>query len=40
LLADLRRQRNLTTVLVTHNLYFARECGRVLRLEGGKLNPV
>ena len=39
-LANLRRQRNLTTVLVTHNLYFARECGRVLRLEGGKLNPV
>jgi lipoprotein-releasing system ATP-binding protein len=40
LLANLRRQRNLTTVLVTHNHYFARECGRVLRLEGGKLNPV
>jgi lipoprotein-releasing system ATP-binding protein len=40
MLADLRRQRNLTTILVTHNLHFARECGRVLRLEGGKLNPV
>jgi lipoprotein-releasing system ATP-binding protein len=40
LLADLRRKRNLTTVLVTHNLYFARGCGRVLRLEGGKLNLV
>ncbi len=40
LLADLRRQRNLTCVLVTHNLHFARECGRVLKLEGGILNPV
>src|SRR5580693_3802172 len=40
MLADLRRQRTLTTILVTHNLHFARECGRVLRLEGGKLNPV
>ena len=37
LLADLRRQRSLTTILVTHNLTFARECRRVLRLEGGAL---
>ena len=40
MLARLRAQRNLTTVLVTHNLPFARECGRVLKLEGGKLHPV
>ncbi len=40
LLADLRRQKNLTCVLVTHNLHFAGECGRVLRLEGGILHPV
>ena len=40
LLADLRRKRNLTCVLVTHNLRFAGECGRVLRLEGGALRPV
>jgi lipoprotein-releasing system ATP-binding protein len=40
LLADLRRQRNLTCILVTHNLHFAGECGRVLKLEGGILNPV
>jgi lipoprotein-releasing system ATP-binding protein len=39
LLADLRRQRNLTCVLVTHNLHFAGECGRILRLEGGVLHP-
>ena len=37
LLADLRRQRSLTTILVTHNLTFARECRRVLRLEVGAL---
>jgi lipoprotein-releasing system ATP-binding protein len=37
LLADLRRKRRLTCVLVTHNLRFAGECGRILRLEGGML---
>jgi lipoprotein-releasing system ATP-binding protein len=40
LLADLRRQRNLTTILVTHNLQFARQCDRVLSLEGGALHAV
>ena len=40
LLADLRRRRNLTTILVTHNLHFARECGRVLKLEGGMLHQM
>ncbi|MDQ1469203.1 MAG: lipoprotein-releasing system ATP-binding protein [Bryobacterales bacterium] len=39
LLADLRRRRRLTTILVTHNLQFARECNRVLKLEGGALYP-
>ncbi len=39
LLSELRHQRNLTCVFVTHNLHFARECGRVLRLEGGILHP-
>ena len=37
LLEDLRRKRNLTSILVTHNHRFARSCGRVLRLEGGVL---
>jgi lipoprotein-releasing system ATP-binding protein len=40
LLADLRRQRDLTCVLVTHNPRFAGECGRILKLEGGSLHPV
>ena len=37
LLDALRRGRNLTTVLVTHNRRFAESCGRVLKLEGGVL---
>jgi lipoprotein-releasing system ATP-binding protein len=37
LLDSLRRGRNLTTVLVTHNRRFAESCGRVLKLEGGVL---
>ncbi len=37
LLEDLRRRRNLTSILVTHNPRFAESCGRVLRLEGGML---
>jgi lipoprotein-releasing system ATP-binding protein len=40
LLADLRRRKNLTCVLVTHNLHFAGECDRILRLGGGILHPV
>lgn len=37
LLDGLRRRRGLTSILVTHNLQFARRCDRVLRLEGGEL---
>jgi lipoprotein-releasing system ATP-binding protein len=37
MLSGLRRSRNLTSVLVTHNPHFARSCGRVLKLEAGKL---
>ena len=39
-LSELRRRRSLTTVLVTHNLQFAKECGRVLKLEAGLLHAV
>jgi lipoprotein-releasing system ATP-binding protein len=40
LLDDIRKQRNLTTILVTHNLNFARRCDRVLKLEGGALEQL
>src|SRR4051812_46826947 len=37
LISRLHRERELTSVIVTHNLDFARRCNRVLRLAGGKL---
>ena len=37
LLNELHRSHQLTSILVTHNLSFARRCDRVLRLEGGAL---
>lgn len=40
LLGDLRTKRRLTTILVTHNLHFARRCDRVLKLEGGALQAI
>ena len=40
LLAGIRRRRNLTTILVTHNLHFARRCDRVLKLAGGALEEL
>jgi len=40
LLEGLHRTHALTSVLVTHNLSFARRCHRVLSLEGGGLVPV
>jgi lipoprotein-releasing system ATP-binding protein len=40
LLSDLRKRRNLTSILVTHNLHFARKCDRVMKLEGGTLQSV
>jgi len=39
LLDSLHRARQLTTVLVTHNLQFAERCDRVLRLQNGQLQP-
>lgn len=40
LLEGLHRTHSLTSVLVTHNLSFARRCHRMLSLEGGGLVPV
>lgn len=40
LLTSLQRSHRLTSVLVTHNLVFARRCDRILKLEGGVLVPV
>jgi lipoprotein-releasing system ATP-binding protein len=45
LLGEIRKRRNLTagtltTILVTHNLHFARRCDRVLKLAGGALEEL
>ena len=40
LISDLRRRRNLTAILVTHNQHFARVCDRILKLEAGALRYV
>ena len=40
LIGQLHRSHHLTSIIVTHNLAFARRCNRVLRLEGGRLTPL
>jgi lipoprotein-releasing system ATP-binding protein len=40
LIRRLHTQHRLTSVLVTHNLAFARRCDRVLRLHGSRLQEV
>jgi lipoprotein-releasing system ATP-binding protein len=40
LITRLHHEHGLTSVIVTHNLGFARRCGRVLRLQAGRLQPV
>ncbi|SRR6266850_1200239 len=40
LIARLHREHRLTSLLVTHNLGFARRCDRVLKLEGGRLKEL
>lgn len=40
LLSDLRERRNLTAVLVTHNMQFARASNKVLKLERGSLHQM
>jgi lipoprotein-releasing system ATP-binding protein len=37
LIQSLHRQHGLTSIIVTHNLQFARRCDRLLRLSGGTL---
>jgi len=39
LIDELHRTHRLTSVLVTHNLVFARRADRVLKLDGGVLEP-
>jgi lipoprotein-releasing system ATP-binding protein len=40
LIARLHRERQLTSLIATHNLAFARRCHRVLRLDQGKIEEV
>ncbi|HEY2040979.1 MAG TPA: ABC transporter ATP-binding protein [Edaphobacter sp.] len=40
LIQGLHRVHGLTSILVTHNLDFARRCDRMLRLKGGKLEKL
>jgi ABC-type lipoprotein export system ATPase subunit len=39
LLREIHREGSLTSVIATHNLRLAASCDRILRLEGGRLNP-
>jgi lipoprotein-releasing system ATP-binding protein len=40
LISRLHRDYQLTSVIATHNLSFARRCDRVLRLQGGRLQEI
>jgi lipoprotein-releasing system ATP-binding protein len=40
LIARLHREHQLTSIIATHNLSFARRCHRVLRLEKGRVEEV
>lgn len=40
LIARLHRERQLTSLIATHNLVFARRCHRVLRLDQGRMEEV
>lgn len=39
LLREMHRERGLTSLIATHNLWLAAACDRVLRLEDGRLKP-
>ena len=40
LIARLHRDHQLTSIIATHNLSFARRCDRVLRLERGRVEEI
>lgn len=40
LIARLHLQHQLTSIIVTHNMEFAKRCGRILRLHGGRLEEI
>jgi lipoprotein-releasing system ATP-binding protein len=40
LIARLHRERQLTSLIATHNMAFARRCDRVLRLQNGRIEEV
>jgi lipoprotein-releasing system ATP-binding protein len=40
LIAKLHRDYRLTSLIATHNLAFARRCGRVLQLRGGRVEEI
>jgi lipoprotein-releasing system ATP-binding protein len=40
LIARLHRERQLTSLIATHNVGFARRCDRVLRLQNGRMEEV
>ena len=40
LIARLHLQHQLTSIIVTHNMEFARRCGRILRLQGGRIEEL
>lgn len=40
LIARLHREHQLTSLIATHNLSFARRCHRVLRLHGGRMEEI
>ena len=39
LLREMHRERNLSSVIATHNMRLAASCDRVFRLEAGRLKP-
>jgi lipoprotein-releasing system ATP-binding protein len=40
LLREMHHERQLSSVIATHNMQLAKSCDRILRLEGGRLVPI